>query len=58
MIFESILNGFWEVFLSILRAKIIKQSIEIFDPFLDAKTGQETGNLGSARRNVQGPWGE
>ena len=51
MDFGRLLGPFWE-------PKRHQKIDEILDAFLKAKLGQDTGNLGSARRNVRGPWGE
>ena len=48
--FGRLLAPFWQ-------SKCLQKSNEILDAFLDAKLGQQTGDLGSARRNARGPWG-
>ena len=48
--FGRLLAPFWE-------SKCLQKSSEILDAFLEAKLGDLTPDLGSARRNARGPWG-
>ena len=51
MDFGRPLGPFWE-------PKLHPKINEILDAVLEAKRAQQTGDLGSARRNARGPWRE
>ena len=51
MDFGRLLEPFWE-------PKRHPKINEILDAISEVNLGGGTGDLGSARRNVQGPWGE